>query len=408
MKTVPASLRTLLGRLDIDEYDVPGGSARVRLAVSGRGAWDLEIRGGRQRVRHASGGAEPDAELTADAQTWQAIADDVANGMAAFHVGKLQIRRNLHLGVGFLAATSGDRDPGRLRLGSLETRFGRVSTVQAGTGTPLVMLHGLGGSKKDFLPTIATLGRRGYRAIAIDLPGFGDSDKPFPAPYDAPFFARWVLAALDALELDRVHLLGHSMGGRVALEVGFESPERVSSLVLMTPSMAWLADRPWARWLRLVRPELGLLQPSPRPIVEGIVKRVVPGADSAGVAPVIDEFLRAYLDPRGRVAFYAAARQIYLEDPSRFWSSLQSLSPRALFIWGKRDTLVPIGFQRHVRDSLPAARHIVLACGHAPQLERPKELHHAIESFLARGPAGVPASRGRLRVAGGGRRRAAS
>ncbi len=105
------------------------------------------------------------------------------------------------------------------------------------------------------------------------------------------------------------------MGGRVALEVGLLAPERVERIGLLAPSLAWLRDRPWAPFLKLVAPQLGLIQPAPRPVVEAIVRRVIPGADNEWTAAGIDEFLRSYLTPRGRAAFYAAARNIYLEEP---------------------------------------------------------------------------------------------
>ena len=146
--------------------------------------------------------------------------------------------------------------------------------------------------------------------------------------------------------------------------------------------MAWLSQPGWARSLKLVRPELGILQPAPKSFVEGIVKRVVPASDSHFVAPALDEFLRSYLTPRGRVAFYAAARNIALEEPTEFWAGLEQLAPESLFIWGRRDGLVPIGFARHVKERLPAARHCELDCGHVPQLERPRQLHAAITRFL--------------------------
>jgi pimeloyl-ACP methyl ester carboxylesterase len=141
-----------------------------------------------------------------------------------------------------------------------------------------------------------------------------------------------------------------------------------------------------------VRPELGFLQPAPKNFVEGIIKRLVPQSDSHFVAPALDEFMRSYLTPRGRVAFYAAARNIYLENPEEFWSGLEALSPEALFIWGRRDGLVPIGFARHVRERLPAAHHCELDCGHVPQLERPAQLHSAITRFLG-GTAQAPSGR---------------
>ena len=72
----------------------------------------------------------------------------------------------------------------------------------------------------------------------------------------------------------------------------------------------------------------------------------------------IDEFLRAFLTPRGRAAFYASARNIYLDEPhgeNGFWTRMSDLAPRSLFVWGRRDTLVPIAFMKHVEDCLPAA-----------------------------------------------------
>jgi pimeloyl-ACP methyl ester carboxylesterase len=152
----------------------------------------------------------------------------------------------------------------------------------------------------------------------------------------------------------------------------------------MTPSLAWLRERRWAPFLRLVRPELGLVQPAPQAVVERVVKQMIPGGNSRYAAAGIDEFLRSYTTARGRAAFYAAARNIYLEKPERFWDRLRNLDPPALFIWGSRDPLVPAAFERHVREAVPQAEHVTLDCGHIPQVERPKELHAAIGRFLAR------------------------
>jgi pimeloyl-ACP methyl ester carboxylesterase len=137
--------------------------------------------------------------------------------------------------------------------------------------------------------------------------------------------------------------------------------------------------------LRLVRPELGLLQIAPERITDTVVRRLIPGSDDGWAAAGVDEFLRAYKTPRGRAAFYAAARQIYLEEPDGddgFWPRLRELQPDALFVWGKRDKIVPIGFARHVSEAVPGARHCELDCGHVPQLERPRETHRALTEFF--------------------------
>jgi pimeloyl-ACP methyl ester carboxylesterase len=387
-------VRTLLSRFDPSAFDAPHGRARLRLVVAGEGEWDALIDGSGARLSSAAPDVEPDAVLTADGATWHGIATDLRGGMDAFRRGRLAVRRNLHLGVGLLAATSGLTQPGRLAFRRVRTRIGEISLLEAGVGEPVVMLHGLGATKVSFLPSVAALAES-HRTIAIDLPGFGDSAKPIGAPYDARFFARAVVALLDALEIGRAHLIGNSMGGRAALEVGLRAPDRVGRLALLTPALAWRRARTWATYLRLVRPELGLIQPVSRRVAESVVRRLIPGAETGWTAAGVDEFLRSYLTARGRAAIYAAARSVYLDEPDGargFWPRLSELEPDALFIWGGRDTLVPVAFARHVREALPRARHVVLDCGHVPQLEAPKATHAAIREFLLENAERAPAA----------------
>jgi pimeloyl-ACP methyl ester carboxylesterase len=386
MHGAPEVLRTLADRFDATAFDAPAGQARLRLRVLGDSDWDATVEHGLMRLTPADG-VRPDARLAADPATWRRIAEDVRGGMEAFSRGKLKIRDDLHLGVGFLAATSAMVGPERLELGRVRTDVGEIALLQAGSGDPVLLLHGLGATKASFLPTVAALAGD-HRVIAIDLPGFGDSAMPVGAAYDPPFFARAAAAALDALEIERAHVVGNSMGGRVALELGFEYPDRTGRLALLAPSLAWLRERRWAPLLKAIRPELGLLQPAPRLIVDRIARAIVPGGNDGWSAVGVDEFLRGYLTPRGRAAFYAAARNIYLESPNRFWSRLRELQGDALFIWGRQDRIVPIGFARHVRDALPAAEHLELDCGHVPQLEAPRATHAAVRSFLAKAPPG--------------------
>ena len=390
MDSPPKALTTLVERFDIAALDRPPTESRVRLKVPDRGAWDVVIRGRAAPVLEPRSRGRADAVLTADRDSWNAIARDVRGGMRAFQRGRLTIRYNLHVGVGFLAATSGvTDDPKRLAFRAVETKIGEISTVQAGEGDPLICIHGLGATKASFLPTVSALAEH-HRVIAIDLPGFGDSVKPLGAPYDAAFFARSVFALMDGMGLERAHLVGNSMGGRVALEMAMTEPGRVGRVVLLSPALAWLRKRPWAFPLRLVRPELGFLQPAPRPVVEGFVRRLVPGARDGWAAAGVDEFLRSYYTPRGRAAFYAAARNIYLDAPlgdDGFWSRLGDLEPDSLFVWGRQDTLVPIGFRRHVEDRLASASHLELDCGHVPQLEEPGRVHAEMRRFLAAQPA---------------------
>src|SRR4051794_942460 len=380
----PEHLRALLERFDNEVMDVPQGKARIRLEVRGDGRWDALVDRNGARLTTANGD-KPDAILSADPATWQAIGKDIRGGMQAYRQGRLSIRQNMHLGVGLLAATSGNESPGRLEFKRTRTRSGTFSYIQAGQGEPVLLLHGLGGTKASFLPTVSALAEH-FTLIAPDHLGFGESDKPIGAPYDAKFFAKAITALMDELDIDTAHVVGNSMGGRVALELGFTYPDRTSRLVLLSPSLAWKRERKWLNLVKAARPELGLLQLAPRPAVEAIVRRLVPGGMDGWAAIGLDEFLRAYCTPRGRAAVYAAARHIYLEEPhgeNGSWTRLETLPPQSLFVWGKQDKIVPIAFARHVEKALPHARHLELNCGHVPQIERPKETHQAIRQFLA-------------------------
>jgi pimeloyl-ACP methyl ester carboxylesterase len=164
----------------------------------------------------------------------------------------------------------------------------------------------------------------------------------------------------------------------------------------LAPSLDWRRERPWAPLVRVLSPHLGLVQITPRWAVEAIVHRLIPAAASGWVRAGVDEFLRTYVTPRGRVAFYATARQIYLEEPhgaKGFWTRLAGLRPPALFVWGQHDRLVPLAFAAHVRHTLPSARHVELDCGHVPQIERPAETHAAIAEFLQEDRSSAGAAR---------------
>jgi pimeloyl-ACP methyl ester carboxylesterase len=364
------AVKTLAQRFDPSVADPPL-QARVRL-VAGDEAHDAIVSQHGAMIVEANG-TKPDAVITGSAEAWRRAASD--GGLASLRRGGLRMRHNLHVAVGFLAGTT---DGDRLRLRTYDTPHGPISAAEAGSGPTLLAIHGLGGSKASFLPTIGALADA-YRVIAVDLPGFGDSVKPWRAPFDAPYFATVMAEVLDAAGVEHAHVIGNSMGGRIAIEMALTMPERVDKLALLSPAMAWLRPRRWAPVVRLLRPELSMV---PMP-VEPIVRRMFPA--SGWAAAGMDEFLRAYKTARGRHAFNAAARNIYLDEPhgeDGMWSRLRELQHDSLFVWGRQDTLVPIGFMKHVERALPAARHVELDCGHVPQVEKPRETHKAVREFL--------------------------
>jgi pimeloyl-ACP methyl ester carboxylesterase len=369
---IGTAVKTLAARFDPAVSDPPL-VARVRL-VAGDEAHDAELGTFGARIVSANG-SPPDAVISGTPEAWRKAAGAPDGAVAALRRGGLRMRQNLHVAVGFLAGTAGDG----LRLREISSSAGPLSVAEAGTGPLLLAIHGLGGSKASFLPTIGALADS-YRVVAVDLPGFGDSAKPLRAAYHASYFAGVMGEVLDAVGAESAHVVGNSMGGRIGIEMALTMSSRVDRLVLLAPAMAWLRSRRWAPVVRLLRPELSLL---PMP-VEPLVRRLFPA--NGWAAAGVDEFLRAYKTPRGRQAFNACARNIYLDEPhgdDGLWSRLGALQQDSLFVWGRKDSLVPIAFMKHVERALPAARHLELDCGHVPQVERPRETHAAIREFLS-------------------------
>jgi pimeloyl-ACP methyl ester carboxylesterase/putative sterol carrier protein len=365
-------------------------TVQIRLSDLGR-TWEVEVHPDRCKVR-TSPRRRPDVVIGTDAGTWLALRDGRMSGLDAFQQRRLWARGDLDAAVSFEGLFRlPDNRPPLLRIHDVRVRGARISSLTAGRGDEhVILIHGLGGSKSSFYETVAALTPE-YTVHAIDLPGFGSSSKPLPAPYNAEFFARHVLRFMDTLAIDRAHLVGNSMGGRVSIEVGLQAPSRAQTLSLLAPAMAFRRGREWVPLIRILRPELAALPHVLNPDqVRNRFWRLIsrPERLDPTVGDIAaDEFLRTYRSRTARIAFYAAARQIYLEPPdgrNGFWTRLEQLDPPALFIWGSDDPLVPAGFSRHVATALPQAPQVVLSdCGHVPQIELPERTHELVREFIA-------------------------
>ncbi len=243
-------------------------------------------------------GRAADVVIGTDADTWLRLRRGDLSGVEAFSQRLLYARGDLDLAVGFegMFRLPNGRPPlVRIHDVALE-RGGRVSTLTMGEGPEVLLLHGLGATKTSFFDTAAALSGS-YRVHVLDLPGFGGSSKPALAKYNAAFFARATLGVMDALEIERAHLIGNSMGGRVALEVGLGEPGRVGGLALLCPALAFVR-RSYAPIVRLLRPELGLLPHSlGRGRIEGQFWSMFADRDlvDPSVADIaVDEFERIY------------------------------------------------------------------------------------------------------------------
>jgi pimeloyl-ACP methyl ester carboxylesterase len=360
--------------------------------------WEVRCTSHGARVRKGATRRTPDVTLSTDADTWLRLRQGEFSGVQAFQRRLLTVRGNLDYAVGFegMFRLPNGRPP-LLQIYDVPVGRHHISTLTMGTGPDVLLLHGLGGTRASLFETAAALSRR-YRVHAPDLPGFGSSSKPARGAYNARWYAENILGLMDQLDIRRAHVVGNSMGGRVAIELGLTAPERIGALGLLCPAVAWLR-RGFHPIVRLLRPEFGLLP-------HGFRRTTVSSQfwsmfgdrdviDPAVADLMVDEFRRIYQSAGARYAFLASARNIYLEAPfgrDGFYPRLAELQPSALFVWGTHDPLVPAAFGRQVTKWLPTAEQITIeSCGHVPQVERPDETNELLLNFFARAERTLPA-----------------
>jgi pimeloyl-ACP methyl ester carboxylesterase len=248
--------------------------------------------------------------------------------------------------------------------------------IAEGNGrTAIVMLHGVGGGKAAFRPQMAPLAQAGYRAVAWDMPGYGDSAGI--VPYDMAGLADAALRLLDAIDASRVVVLGHSMGAMVAQELVARHPARVSGLVLSATSPAF--GKPDGAWQQaFLADRLGPLEAG-RTMAD-VAARLVPSmigadADPEGVS------LAAALMGRVPPATYRAALHALMGFDRR--AALADIRVPTLLVAGERDPAAPAAVMEKMAARIPGSAYVVLAgAGHLANLEQPQAFNAAVLAFL--------------------------
>ncbi len=362
--------------------------ARLRISLGGD-CRDVVVSSGGCWVERPTGAAA--AEIRTDFATWLAIDEGRLSGIEAFAHRRLSVRGSIEAALQFEPLF--DRpDAGGLRysVDSVDTGGPQMSVLVAGAvgAHPLVLIHGLGATKASWLTVIPELARS-HRVLAIDLPGFGASSKPW-ARYDSQWLSEQVFGLLDALGYDDALVAGNSMGGKIAMEMAMRRPERVTAIACLCPAAAF-SHRPMLFFARLLRPELGLVAGRiSRARVRAQLRMMMANPDAIEddwYEAAVDDFLSSWRSPRARAAFFRAARQIYLEEPdgeTGFWARLARMPRPALFIYGERDPLITHRFGRKIESALPDAKVLVWRdCGHVPQLEHPERTATSLAEFFA-------------------------
>ena len=226
---------------------------------------------------------------------------------------------------------------------------------EEGSGQPVVLIHGLGGSSDWWRHNVDTLARE-FRVIALDLVGFGKNRlflrrSKLPLRFDeiAELLIRWIESEIR----EPVHLVGNSMGGHVAIHVASARPDLVRSLTLVNSSGIPFEIKPGRHIANLVVPR---------------------GAMSFATVLTRDMF-------RAGPTAIAVAFARLLRDDAR--PRLRELKMPVLLLWGERDPLVPLQYAEQMNAMIPNSRlQVISRAGHIPMWENPEAFNAALLEFL--------------------------
>jgi pimeloyl-ACP methyl ester carboxylesterase len=282
-------------------------------------------------------------------------------------------------------------DQALVRAGEVRVDGVRTPVIESGPEgdrDAVVFVHGNPGSSEDWRDLLARTGAFA-RAIAIDMPGFGQADKPSGFIYTVTGFARFLGKALDALGAGRVHLVVHDFGGPFGLAWAAEHPDAFASVAIVnappvsdyrwyllakvwrTPGagelLHWTLTPPTFRWL--------IRRGNPRGLSSELVERMRRDYDR-GTQRCVLRLYRA-----------TDAKRMVPAPPSAY----RILDRPALIVWGEQDIYIPRRFAEQHRDAFPSAEIVYLpGSGHFAMADDPEGVANAVIPFLQRVTSGSP------------------
>lgn len=275
----------------------------------------------------------------------------------------------------------------------LEVRVGRdtLFALERGSGPAVVLLPGYTCELVHFRYQLEALAQAGFRAIAVDLPGHGHAAKP-GGRHDAERFIAAALAVLDRLGLARAHLVGHSMGGAIALALAARHPSRIDRVALLAPYAPGLPlGRTFGLWVNRVA-RIPLLARA----ILGLQTRAQFEASNAGAVVDLEELLArddgrwhdyawSMFNVRGMRAAWADTGRDFVSSWRRALPALPRLDERGLVVWGEEDGIVTHAGLAQVVAATGARGASLSRCGHLPHLEHPERVNALLVAHLGAG-----------------------
>ncbi|MCA2245338.1 MULTISPECIES: alpha/beta fold hydrolase [Mycobacterium] len=272
----------------------------------------------------------------------------------------------------------------------LDLHGDRVAYRDEGDGEVLLLIHGMAGSSETWRSVIPRLSKK-FRIVAPDLLGHGQSAKP-RTDYSLGAFAVWLRDFLDELGVSQATVVGHSLGGGVAMQFVYQHPDYAERLILISsgglgPDVGWVLRLLSAPGAELVLP---IIAPTPVLSVGNKLRSLL---RSAGIqSPRGAEMWSAYSslsDGQTRQSFLRTLRSV-VDYRGQAVSALNRLSLRedlpVMAIWGERDGIIPVDHAYAAHEARTDARLEILPdVGHFAQVEAPDQVVELIEDFIATG-----------------------
>ena len=244
----------------------------------------------------------------------------------------------------------------------------RTHWLQAGQGEVLLFLHGWGSDSSVMWPLASSFLDAGFRILALDLPGFGQTEAP-PEPWSAGDYAQFVRDFIKSHNIAQLNVVGHSFGGSVAMLLAAEQPERVGKLVLLNSAGVRRAPAWPARWraqaIRSARSALQLLG------LSGAAARL---SDWSAVRFGSEDYRAA------RGVMRRTLVRVLAEDLTATSGRIQAAT---LLLWGEQDEATPLWQGKLLESTIPdAGLHVFPGAGHYAFLERLTETGHILRYFF--------------------------
>jgi pimeloyl-ACP methyl ester carboxylesterase len=254
------------------------------------------------------------------------------------------------------------------QMETFETVAGcRVRIMRKGKGEPLLFLHGASGARR-WLPFMESLAQS-YDVIVPEHPGFGASETPdwLDAVGDLAYFYRDLM---DHLRLDKVHLVGTSLGGWIAAELATCTCEKLKSLILVAPAGISVAG--------VHRPDMFMWSP------EELTRKLFHDPELAKAVPMPTTEDEVMLALKNRLTTAKLGWSQRMHNPQlRKW--LHRIAVPTLIIWGDDDQVLPVAYGAAYRDLIPSSTLEIMAqCGHLPHVEKAQEFTRKVVHFLQR------------------------